>query len=265
MTGPKRVTEKQLAANRRNALKSTGPRTPQGKAASRWNALKHGVLAKAVIPGPLADYESRQDFDALFRSLREELAPNSVLEEMLVERIATSYWRLARVIRAEAGAIAKRQDARIRDAAQTDWGEVLSALGAKRPLCTADRVSNLANAMSNKARLRALMVDHDPNWRKATDQEVSAGAHKLLAQLQQQLDREQARTRALEEAQRSIPQLAETAPLARYEATLERQFYRALDTLERIKRLRGGDFVPPPGTLPPPLKITIDNSSDGGS
>lgn len=46
------ATEKQIAANRRNALKSTGPRTPEGKARSRWNALKHGILAKAVVAPP---------------------------------------------------------------------------------------------------------------------------------------------------------------------------------------------------------------------
>lgn len=258
MTGPKRVTEKQLAANRRNALQSTGPRTPEGQAASRWNALKHGALAQAVIPEPLADYESREDFDALFRSLRQELAPDSVLEDLLVERIATSYWRLARVIRAEAGAIAKRQDARVRDAALPDWGDVVAGFKEKRPSPTADRLSNLANALIDKARLRALMVDDDPNWQEATEEEVSAAAQKLLAHLQQQLATEQARAKTLEEAERSLPSLATIAPLARYEAALERQFYRALDALERIQRLRAGDFVPPA------LHVTIDDASDGG-
>ncbi len=57
MTGPKQVTEKQLAANRRNAQLSTGPRTPEGKAVSRWNALTHGILAQAVIPPPLDEIE----------------------------------------------------------------------------------------------------------------------------------------------------------------------------------------------------------------
>ena len=110
MTGPKRVTEKQLAANRRNAERSTGPRTIAGKSASRWNALKHGALAQAVIPPALEQYESRPDFESLLATLRDELFPASALEEMLVERIATSYWRLARVLRAEAAAIADRQE-----------------------------------------------------------------------------------------------------------------------------------------------------------
>ena len=257
MTGPKRVTGKQLAANRRNARKSTGPRTPQGKAVSRWNALKHGVLAQSVIPSPLEDYESRADFDALLSALVADLDPASPLEEMLVERMATCYWRMGRILRAEGAAIAKRQDARIHDAARPSWGDLMSMVGeGSESPSTADRLRNLENAMSNKARLRALMVDDDPNWREATDEALSIGARELLAQLGQQLACEQARTKAIEEAERSIPDLSEIAPFARYEAALERRFYRALDALERIKRLRGGDFVPPP------LKITVDDPLD---
>ncbi|MGQ9553904.1 MAG: hypothetical protein ACUVWR_07315 [Anaerolineae bacterium] len=44
MTGPKRVTGRQLAANCANAQRSTGPRTPEGRARRCWNALKHGAL-----------------------------------------------------------------------------------------------------------------------------------------------------------------------------------------------------------------------------
>jgi len=45
-------SDKQVQANRRNALKSTGPRTPEGKAAVRQNALRHGLLSKeTLLPG----------------------------------------------------------------------------------------------------------------------------------------------------------------------------------------------------------------------
>jgi len=52
------VSDKQLAANRANAQRSTGPRTPEGKAIARYNALTHGILARAVIPEALTPYES---------------------------------------------------------------------------------------------------------------------------------------------------------------------------------------------------------------
>jgi hypothetical protein len=117
MTRTKRLSEKQLAANRANALQSTGPRTAEGRATSRWNALQHGVLARAVIPPALEQYESRHEFSFLLETLHEDLDPRSALEEMLVERIATSYWRLARLLRAEAGVIAERQERREQDMA----------------------------------------------------------------------------------------------------------------------------------------------------
>lgn len=44
-----KVTPRKIEANRRNALKSTGPRTAKGKATPRHNVLKHGILAKEVI------------------------------------------------------------------------------------------------------------------------------------------------------------------------------------------------------------------------
>ncbi|MHB0856561.1 MAG: hypothetical protein ACYC5M_03205 [Anaerolineae bacterium] len=106
----KKVTEKQLAANRANALKATGPRTIEGKARSRWNALTHGALAHAVIPPDLEPFESRQAFNALLTALHEEFAPASAIEALLVERIATSYWRLARILQAESADIIRHQN-----------------------------------------------------------------------------------------------------------------------------------------------------------
>ncbi len=103
-------TEKQLAANRANAQKSTGPRTPEGKARSRWNALKHGLRAADLIPEPLRDRESPEEFQALHEALREELAPAGALAEHLVLTIAQCIWRLNRVIAAEANAIVEARE-----------------------------------------------------------------------------------------------------------------------------------------------------------
>ncbi len=102
------TSPKQLEANRRNAQRSTGPRTPAGKARVKFNALRHGLLAKSVIlpiRPPEADSEKRSHFDALLAQLIDELKPVGILEDMLVEKIAVSYWRLRRALRAEAGEI----------------------------------------------------------------------------------------------------------------------------------------------------------------
>ncbi len=99
------TSPKQLEANRRNARRSTGPRTPASKARVKFNALKHGLLAKSVILPIRSRSEKRSHFDALLAQLIEELKPVGILEDMLVEKIAVSYWRLRRALRAESGEI----------------------------------------------------------------------------------------------------------------------------------------------------------------
>jgi hypothetical protein len=86
------ATESQILANRRNAQKSTGPRSIQGKAAVSHNALKHGLYARQAI----ISSESRADFDLYREQMLSELAPAGPMESMLAERIVTLSWRLKR-------------------------------------------------------------------------------------------------------------------------------------------------------------------------
>ena len=102
---PSKISAKQLAANRKNAQKSTGPKTPEGKRRSSRNALKHGLLAQEVVILEGDGAETQEEFDAFLIDLCEELQPQGVVEEILVERIATCYWRLRRAQRYEVGAI----------------------------------------------------------------------------------------------------------------------------------------------------------------
>ena len=104
------TSQKQIDANRRNALKSTGPRTESGKAAAKRNALKHGILSEEVVLCGLHTQESQTDFDALRQRFWDELAPVGPMEEMLVDRIVTISWRMRRAARAEAGAITLNVD-----------------------------------------------------------------------------------------------------------------------------------------------------------
>jgi len=94
-----------LAANRRNAQKSTGPKTPVGRAVSKMNAVKHGILSKEVVVRGLHIKESRREFAALHQRFRDELLPAGPLEEMLVDQIVTTHWRLRRALTAESGEI----------------------------------------------------------------------------------------------------------------------------------------------------------------
>lgn len=89
------ATELQIIANRRNAQKSTGPRTPSGKAAVSQNAVKHGLLARHDV----ISSESQADFDLYRRRMLDELDPLSPMESMLAERIVSLSWRLKRIVR----------------------------------------------------------------------------------------------------------------------------------------------------------------------
>ena len=92
------VTAAQIAANRRNALKSTGPRTAAGKSASSRNALRHGLAAQAaVVRG-----EDPADFERFRAELRQALAPRNWREEGLAETAVDAAWRMRRAWRAEA-------------------------------------------------------------------------------------------------------------------------------------------------------------------
>jgi len=83
---------KQIEANRRNALKSTGPTTPEGKARSRCNAVRHGLTAETVIDA-LEDAEDYQAFEA---AVIADYDAESAVERELVLRLASVLWRLRR-------------------------------------------------------------------------------------------------------------------------------------------------------------------------
>ena len=90
---------KQLEANRRNARKSTGPITLEGKQRSRCNAVRHGLTAETVI-GALEDAEDYQAFEA---AIIADYDAQSAVERELVLRLASLLWRLRRATTMETG------------------------------------------------------------------------------------------------------------------------------------------------------------------
>ncbi len=95
------TTQKQVAANKANAQKSTGPKTPAGKAAVAKNALRHGILSTSLF----LEGEDPADFTALQDELQQSLQPVGCLEMMLVEKIAIAAWKQRRMIAAETASI----------------------------------------------------------------------------------------------------------------------------------------------------------------
>jgi hypothetical protein len=101
----KRTSSKKIDANRRNAQRSTGPKTVKGKKRVSTNPLRHGLLSRAVVIQNGYGKENRADYDRMLEDHIAELKPVGVIEEMLVDRIASNRWREARVKRYETGVI----------------------------------------------------------------------------------------------------------------------------------------------------------------
>jgi len=95
------ATERQIAANRKNSMLSTGPRTEAGKRRSRENALRHGLTAETVVDA----LEDAKAYKALQRKIFADYRPSSKFELELVARLVSLLWRLRRAVAIESGLI----------------------------------------------------------------------------------------------------------------------------------------------------------------
>jgi len=99
------TSDKELAANRANAQHSTGPTSPEGKATSSQNSLKHGLTGKTILlPG-----ENPTEFELFCTAIVADLEPAGPLEREFAQIVAHSQWRLKRIKRIEDGLLAYGQ------------------------------------------------------------------------------------------------------------------------------------------------------------
>ena len=96
-----RSTEKKIESNRKNAQKSTGPRTQAGKEVVSQNARTHGLLSRNLV----IEGESQKEFFELLNLLREEYQPVGITENVLVESVAITIWRKHRLVNAESAKV----------------------------------------------------------------------------------------------------------------------------------------------------------------
>jgi len=143
----------------------TGPRTPAGKAKSKFNALKHGVLSSAAV----LVTESQEEYSRFVSELAEVLEPVGKLEETLVEKIASTMWRHRRLLRAESaeigcsGLLAEKtiadriSDFRLANALLGDGGSVQKAL-------LSHDAGGLFSAIEILRSLRQRILDDGLDW-----------------------------------------------------------------------------------------------------
>lgn len=151
MSTHKTISERQLAANRANALKSTGPRTPDGKARSSQNALTHGITALS----PVLSCEDRDDFNRCTALLRAQFDPRNPCEEDLFQEINSIRWQQRRVRHSENCLLeVESQTMTLPSTLESARGPMLAAL-AYQSLCDRSAVLALLNR-----RLSCLSREH---------------------------------------------------------------------------------------------------------
>jgi hypothetical protein len=198
------TSDKQTEANRRNALKSTGPKTPEGKDAVRLNALKHGLLSKGVLlPG-----EDEAELKELGGRVEADLQPVGELEELLVEQIIAAVWRLRRLRRVEAGIFAWEL-----------YGEL--AERARQEARTHEK-TGLDQIRENRG-LPSVILNEQKH------QEALSRAQEMKA-------KQDAETATL--GRTFIRDANAFSKLSRYEATMEGSLYKALRELQRLQAAR---------------------------
>ena len=263
----------QIEANRKNALKSTGPKTLEGKRAVRFNALKHGLLSKAVVISDGDGKESQEEFDELLSQLRENLRPRGMLEEMLVERIAVCYWRLRRAVRAEVGLtrleldhVRLKYDRELHLEANPDNLYNSSTLD-KMLRCLEDARKDIEETgtigESVLMRLERWMKGDGPfvekcllltetllsRRKKEVREAAQASLVELISQEKDKVTRireyiigvEKKEVNAMT-ASKALPPVEVTDKILRYETAIERQLYRTIHELERLQQQRIGEF-----------------------
>lgn len=212
------TTASRAEANARNALLSTGPRTASGKARSRLNALRHGLLSRETLL-PDDDSDALQDLD---KRLRQSLAPQGELESLLVDRIVSAVWRLRRVYRVEAGIFT--------------WHRVGIA---------GERLRRRAKTFVGEAPLAALLKRTGP------DQEPPILDEGKYADAMVKV-RDAEAVREMEPATSGLAFIRDAegpdalSRLSRYETAIERSLFRALHELQRLQAVGAGHPVTPP-------------------
>jgi hypothetical protein len=271
------VSPRKIAANRQNALKSTGPKTPRGKAYSRRNALKHGLFSRDWSDFAVLGEDSRE-YEKLLGDLWDQYQPIGRAEELDVERIALCWWRLKRAWRYENAA----SHIGIRDFAgqeiayqeeylqklRTEQGAMLLELrNAKKAIeltggtLPADlkqsifainpRFESIWSGFERIAReeLKALLASmQSPEL--SPEEHSSVESLIILSRMISFLELTDKITGVgvIENAtaQHLVPNRDVGDRLLRYETAAERNLGRALDRLERLQRRRNGEAVPPP-------------------
>jgi len=279
------TSQKQIEANRRNALDSTGPKAPETKAIVAKNAVKHGLRAQhTVIKG-----ESQDEFNEFRNELIRYFNPVGFLEQLLADRFVTASWRLRRVVRIEVELYDYMQQptchagldpvSRIKQFPPTDpynndtqeheppcnlrivktypaESQVKTKLNELKS--TLERISRMDVSLKNISALKQYLIDltslnlppeSQSRLSKAID-EITEMEDSLKAQAIDDFRMEFPLGRVIHEDLKSRSALT---TFQRYESSIERSLFKSLHELQRLQFARQGG----PVSIPAALDINI--------
>jgi hypothetical protein len=227
----KKTSDRQIVANRLNAKRSTGPRTPAGKANVSVNAVKHGLTAREIV----LPNEDPNEFDTFRADLLTSLEPQGALESLFADKIVADTWRLRRVVPFEA-ALYKRGCAEL----------------------LARRAEELVTQYESTEKDRVLASLEDKKI-AARDREAHADAEERLARARAELD----------DPSFNATRVLETSPqpflnLWRHEAAVLRSLLRMKHELERLQAKRAGNDVPVPAVVDMDISVPEPAGADIG-
>ena len=281
------VSARKIAANRQNALKSTGPKTSKGKANSRTNALKYGLFAIDIPIVGDASRENSQEYTALLKLLQKDYEPVGIAEHLEVERIAACWWKLGRAWRYENAEIACELFAVEMSQRGLMWSEEPvshSRLCSERATLDLLRKAKAEVEATGKIsdELKAEMAAADERFQgvwasvekwnsewfgRSLQGETSSAngpvpsksdlyTNMLPHQIGLFIDHLNQGVEAIEHHNKTNPSNRAAVPKGnaldrtlRADAAAERNLSRAMDRLERLQRSRKGEALPPPVSI----------------
>ncbi len=264
------MSERKIQANRRNALRSTGPKTKRGKETAARNSLRHALLARSVVimQGPAK--EDKAEFEGLLAALWDYFHPEGAMEELLVQEIVVSYWKEKRAQLYENGEVLRQARGAVRGELlkEADYDEGIGGLlpaypeDNQRLLTSVQGLEYVLGALAKIKEEVETSGQTSPQSLKQLsefcggDWESVGGKSEMLAELdreKERLERLKKKVDRIEREDRAAKLQGELLPnpqtldvLLRYSAANERRRYRALAQLERLQRQRSGEVLPAP-------------------
>jgi hypothetical protein len=281
--------------------------------ANRANALKHGLLAKKIVITVGEGAENPEEFNALLEDLNTQLKPEGTLEDVLVEKIAVAYWRLRRAYKYEVGLIGNeldnatdkfyskttysgdkknKTDEEIAEKIQKSEDDIkvwqkdkTDLIKMRKETTPLEKIYDWdGNWEQLYYKVEELVpedeLDDDEEWIKQLreflnnkvgwsddqiwqtlieicDEQIEHHKEQLLA-LEKEKEKNKLKLQVLKKLG-NVPSRDELDRLLRYEGAIERQFYKAMNQLERLQRMRSGESVP----APIEVEVGVDTGQNG--